>query len=145
MNNIVDHRNLYRDDEKPRPGLRIARVVTTFPDKVTLVLEGGKFALMSSVFEIPVSCYPLIKDDRFLVFPMLNLGPSTRYGIINKLNGAQAMGTMQGASSCLIDGMEAAYSGNDLILPTGALQSGDRVTVTPTWSGNQVKYIICKI
>lgn len=148
------------------PGLRIVRVATTEPHPVTLVFEGDSQAIDLELFEIPVSLYPLRKDDRMFVFPVTRPADAQRWGALEKLTGGMALGTMQGAASLRLDGVEKVYGADELILPpyivasdaqgidpeegheyykTGdlrPLEAGDRVSVAPASSGGKIKYVI---
>lgn len=148
------------------PGLRIIRVVTTEPHPITFVFEGDKQAIDLDLFEIPVSFYPLRKNDRIFVFPITETADAQRWGALEKLTGGSAMGTMEGADSLRIDGVEKVYQADELILPpyivsnnaqgtdpeegheyyrTGdlrPLEAGDRVCVVPTYSEGKIKYVV---
>lgn len=154
-------------------GLRIIKVVTTEPAPVTFVFEGSnKQAIDLDIFEIPVACYPLKKGDRLFVYPLIGEGASQRWGAVENLNGGLAMATMQSATSLKIDGVDAVYGADRLIIPpyfavkqadstatnavTAAwepdpekhpdvirpLKAGDRVAIAPTWNDGQLKYVV---
>jgi len=102
---------------KDHIGLKIVKVNTTDPDPITLVFEGTPLPLDIDVFEIPVECYPLRKDDRFLVFPLVGQENGQRWAIITKLNGGVTLATMIGPTSCQVEGIGREYTAQDLIIP----------------------------
>lgn len=125
-----------------RPGLKIIKVETTDPNPITFTFEGRKTAVDLDIFEIPVSCYPLRKGDRLLVFPM---AVGDRWGVVNKLDDGLVMGSLLGSSSLQPDGMEAPYGAADLIFPEDVIfQAGDRAAIFPTLWGGVIKYVVIK-
>jgi len=168
MAGALDLLNLIKG-QQTAPGLRIAKVSSTEPDKITITFEGEKLALGLEIFEVPVGLYPLKKDDRLLAFPLIGEQAGQRWGIIEKINGGITMATMQSATSLQVDGMDKVYS-DDLIIPpyfvvsdtssvysdsyTGKtsddylkkaaispLKAGDRVSIAPTWDA-KIKYVV---
>jgi hypothetical protein len=133
---------------KSPASLYIVTVRTAEPDPVTFVMEGTKKALGPDIFEIPVDCYPLREGDRLLAFP---LAGGQRWAVLTKLNGGVVMATMTGPTSLKPDGMTVEYGASRLIFPpyfpedadeNAPLKAGDRVSIAPTWDGDQVKYVI---
>lgn len=150
-----------RGKGKSQDGLKVIKVQTTEPNAITFTFEGSNDALDLDIFEIPVSCYPLRRNDRLLVFPLVGDGNSQRWAVIEKINGgAVTMATMQSSSSLKINGIDKTYGSNDLIVPpflavgnstsnsylVGSnirpLQSGDRVGIAPVIDGGRIKYVI---
>lgn len=135
---------------KDQVGLKIIRVNTADPAPITLVFEGTPLPLDLEVFEIPVSCYPLRKDDRLLAFPLVGNENGQRWAALTKLNGGVIMATMTGATSCQVEGIGREYVSQDLIIPPyfavndviRPLQTGDRVSLLPTLEGLAIKYVI---
>lgn len=135
--------------------LRIARVVTSDPDPVTFVMEGTETALDASIFTIPCSVYPICKGDTFYVLPIAG-SDNQRWGIISKINGTNAVGTMTSASACQVPGIGRPYTASELLLPpyiadngnlhtggyTRPLKAGDRVILFPVVIDGVVKYAV---
>lgn len=148
------------------PGLRVVKVSTTDPNPITLCFEGTQLALDLDIFEVPISLYPLRTGDRFFSFPIVG---NNRWGLLEKLNGGVAMGTMASSSSLRIDGINKTYGSSDLIIPPyisvgntsshysdpdgtsdnyikagniRPLTAGDRVSIAATWESSKIKYII---
>lgn len=154
------------------PGLKIIKVVTTDPHPLTFVFEGTEQALDLDLFEIPVGCYPLRKDDRLLVFPLVAQIDGMRWAAIEKINGGITMATMTAPTSLKIEGIEKTYTAADLIIPPyfavnnetesvtepqgttsgpylkgnalniRPLKAGDQVSLGPTLVGEDIKYVI---
>lgn len=122
-------------------GLHVVEVRTAEPDPVTLLMQGTKIALGPEIFEIPVDCYPLREGDRLLALPIVG---GQRWAILAKINGGLVMATMQGATSCRPDGMQATYNVTTPELAPGQtqLQAGDRVSIAPTWEAGAVSYVV---
>ena len=167
-NKLVDLLNLMRGP-KSAPGLRIVTVSSTEPDPITLAFEGTKLALGLEIFKIPVGCYPLIKGDRLLTFPLIGEEVGQRWAVVTKLNGGVVLATMQSATSLKVDGMEKVYLAADLVIPQyfavsdassvysdpqggssddylkkaaiQPLKAGDRVSIAPTWASG-IKYAV---
>jgi hypothetical protein len=123
-------------------GLKIIQVKTTDPDPLTFVFEGTPLALDQEIFEIPVSCYPLIKGDRLLVYPMVEGGAANRWGAVAKLNRGTAAGTMKTADTLRINGIDHDYKKDVLLLPKEPPAAGDDVLVFPVEEGGKIKYRI---
>ena len=129
--------------KKNQGGLKVIKVQTTEPNAITFTFEGSNQALDLDIFEIPVSCYPLRRNDRLLVYPIVGDENSQRWAAIEKINGGPVtMATMQSSSSLRISGIDKTYSSSDLILPQGSLIAGARVSIAPTWDGGRIKYVI---
>lgn len=149
------------------PGLRIVRVVTTEPNPITFVFEGDSKAVAMSLFEIPISLYPLRRGDRLFVYPITETGESQRWGALEKLTGGAAMGTMQSPTSVLLDGIDKVYGPGELIVPPyiirnnarasdphdgshtfyvdgdlTPLEAGDRVSVAPSFVNGGIVYVV---
>lgn len=147
--------------KKNQGGLKVIKVQTTEPNAITFTFEGSTQALDLDIFEIPVSCYPLRRNDRLLVYPIVGDENSQRWAAIEKINGgAVTMATMQSSSSLRISGIDKTYTSSDLIIPpylavgnstsngylVGSnirpLQNGDRVSIAPVIDGGRIKYVI---
>ena len=53
-------------EKKNQGGLKVIKVQTTEPNAITFTFEGSNQALDLDIFEIPVGCYPLRRNDRLL-------------------------------------------------------------------------------
>lgn len=126
-------------------GLKIVRVTTTEPDPITFMFEGTKLQLDLDIFEVPVDCYPLRKDDKLLAYPLVSTEAGQRWAIATKLTGGGVtLATMQSADSLKVDGVEKVYGSTDLVLPSSTLAAGDTVSIAPTWdaAAAKIKYVI---
>lgn len=122
-------------------GLKVIRVVTTEPDPITFVFEGTELPLDLEIFEVPVDFYPLAKGDRFLGFPLIGLGASQRWGLIQKINGGQPIGTMDGSLALTFPGIAKKYTG--YLFPKDMIfLSGDKVAVAPVLAGEKINYVV---
>lgn len=141
--------------------LRIATAVTCDPDPTTFVLNGTEIALDASVFTIPIAVYPICKGDTFYVLPIAG-SDKQRWGIIEKVNNVNAVGTMTSATTCQVKGIGRAYTAADLLIPpyvaidgnynggvthshgpfTRPLKTGDRVILYPVAVDGVIKYAI---
>ena len=137
----VDLLNLLKAPQSA-PGLQVVKINTTDPIPVTLIFEGTTLALDLDIFEVPVECYPLKVGDRLLAFPLVNTDNGQRYGIIAKLDGGLTMATMTGATTLQVTGIGREYTASDLIMPAGALEEGDVVSLTPVGPASAIKYAI---
>ena len=128
--------------------LRIVTVKTAVPYPITLVFEGTKIALDLDIFDVPITCYPLQKGDKFYTAPLAGGGAAPRWAIITKINQAQVLGNTTGSSTAYptgftLDGSGYVYPITDLIAPA-SLKGGARIAVSPVWDAgaNKVKYVV---
>lgn len=165
-------RGLNGKNKKNQGGLKVIKVQTTEPDPITFTFEGSDLALDLEIFEIPVGRYPLRRNDRLLVYPIVGDENSQRWAAIEKISGgAITMATMASGSSLKISGIEKTYSSSELIIPpyfsvsnassiytdsyTGKasddylkkaaiqpLKAGDLVSIAPVLDGDVIKYVI---
>lgn len=163
----VDLLGIMRGGEQSTPGMRVIRVVTTEPAPYTFIFEGDKQAVDIALFEMPVSMYPLRKDDRMLVYPMVDTAVGQRWAVVQKLNGGMTMGTMASTSTLNVPGIDKTYGASELILPPFVvrnnaratdphdgshtfyvegdltpLEAGDLVSIAPTQVNGVIKYVV---
>lgn len=152
MDNALRLLKLLREDAKhnsPSGGIRVVRAVTTDPNPLTFVFEGTQLAIDSAVFEIPLSFYPICKNDKFLSAPLVG-GNTNRWVLLEKVNNASPIAKMLSASTCQVEGIGRPYGSADLILPSGvpadgqvrALKAGDTVCLLPVKQGGALKYAV---
>lgn len=134
------------NNEANGPGLKVIKVVTTEPAPYTFVFEGTAQALDIDLFEIPVSCYPLVPGDRLLVQQMVGSNDSMRWGALSKLTQGVTLASVVSATSVQVEGIGRPYEASDLVLPQGAsLPAGYKVSLYPTAVGDTIKYAVLNI
>ena len=159
MNSVADFLQVIRGTSNNGGGLYVARAATSDPSPVTFVIQGSDQAIDASLFVIPVNVYPICVGDEFYTMPISG-SDKQRWGIISKINGANVIGTMASATSCVVSGYGRMLTASDLIVPpfvsideefnaaddhkeaTRALQAGDHVVLVPFRTGNRVMYAV---
>lgn len=141
----VDALDMIRGNQKDAvlEGLHVIQATAAEPNEVKFKLLGTELNIDADMFDIPVSMYPICKNDQFLAYPLVGQ-EHQRWGIVAKLTGSGKHGTMTSGNSCKVDGVAVTYSGNKIIVPKSA-KAGDRVAVIPFGTPENVRYALVPI
>lgn len=146
MTGAVDALKLMRGNQSKDgelEGIHLVQATSVEPNPIRFKLIGTELNISGGMFDIPVSMYPICMGDIFMAYPLIG-SAHQRWAVIQKVSGTGKVGTMTGSNSCKIDGSDVVYSGSQILAPSGA-RAGDRVTVTPFGTTDNVRYALSPI
>lgn len=128
------------------PGLRIVTVATTEPNPITFVFEGDDKAVAFSLFEVPVSLYPLRRGDRLIVYPITEALESQRWAALEKITtGTVIVGNVVGEHQVQVPDFDKILDSELLpALPEKLPYPDYYAAIVPTVFNGQLRYVVLR-
>lgn len=124
-------------------GLGIVKITSTEPGPYGFTFVGSSLSLDISIFEVPVSAYPLKVGDRLLVSPINGGGDAKRWGVVQKLTGGITIALGVSSGVLQVPGIGTTYGLSRLVVPTDmTIDAGKYYSIAATKVGNTIKYAV---